>query len=612
MSGIFNLNCLTRFGLVAVISCLASCDPKSKSTFNNRLANASSPYLREHADNPVDWYEWGEEALAKAQREGKPLLISIGYASCHWCHVMEAETFMDTAVARIMNENFISIKIDREERPDIDQIYINAAQLISGNAGWPLNAFALPDGRPFFAATYFPKDQWVRLLKQVTDSYANDERSLRKQAADITKGIRTSEAWLPASDTTVTSVVSQQSIYEDWRTYVDTQFGGLSGSPKFPMPAIWEFMLQYHYVTNEPSALPLVTATLDGIRRGGIYDHLRGGFARYATDSMWRVPHFEKMLYDNAQLVKLYAQAYQVTKNQEYENVVRETLAFIESELTSSEGLFYSSINADSEDEEGRFYVWTKKEIDDALDKSPADLISATYNVTAEGNWEPNKNVLYRRQVQGADEPEVEKKLDQARKTLLIKRNKRVRPTTDDKILTSWNALMIEGYLQAFAALGDEQYLEVAIKAADAIQKDRLDKSGHVWRTKDSDHQPIDGFLDDYALLCRAYIKMYQATFDIKYLNTARSVADYVLSNFHDEQSGLFFYSLDKSTQQIAKKIEIADEVIPSSNAVLAETFYLLAEYYQDERYRIAYEKMMKAVSGLLVEQGPTTQRGQS
>jgi uncharacterized protein YyaL (SSP411 family) len=341
VSELFNLNFLARFAMVAMIGCLTSCEKKIKSTFSNRLADASSPYLREHADNPVDWYEWGDEALAKAQREGKPLLISIGYASCHWCHVMEAETFMDTAVARIMNENFISIKIDREERPDIDQIYINAAQLISGNAGWPLNAFALPDGRPFFAATYFPKDQWVRLLKQVADSYASDERSLRKQAAEITKGIRTSEAWLPASDSTVTSAASQQSIYEQWRPYMDTQFGGLAGSPKFPMPVIWEFMLQYHYVTNEPSALSLVTATLDGMRRGGIYDHLRGGFARYATDSLWRVPHFEKMLYDNAQLVKLYAQAYQVTKNHEYENVVRETIAFIETELTSREGLYY-------------------------------------------------------------------------------------------------------------------------------------------------------------------------------------------------------------------------------------------------------------------------------
>ncbi|MGC3945802.1 MAG: thioredoxin domain-containing protein [Chryseolinea sp.] len=603
-----------RIGLVFVTACIVACGSKSNTGFSNRLANATSPYLREHADNPVDWYEWGDEALNKAQREGKPLLVSIGYASCHWCHVMEAETFMDTAVARVMNQNFVCIKIDREERPDIDQIFINAAQLISGNAGWPLNAFALPDGRPFFAATYFPKDQWMQLLKQVAQTYADDERSLRKQAAAIIQNVRAQDAWMPALDSLTRSAVSQQEIFSDWKPFLDPRLGGITGAPKFPMPAIWEFMLQYHYATKDTSSLKLALSTLDGMSRGGIYDHLAGGFARYSTDALWRVPHFEKMLYDNAQLVKLYAQAYQITHDHRYETVVRETLAFVKAELTNAEGLFYSSINADSEGEEGAFYVWTKEEIDDALDKNAAALFSKEFNVTPGGNWEKGMNVLF---IAGNDsekssagkppvkDPVVLKDLKESKATLLAIRNRRVRPTTDDKVITSWNAMMIEGYLQAFAAFGDTEYLDAAVKAANAIREDRIDKGGHLLRTKDSSHLPIEAFLDDYAFLCRAYIKLYQSTFDIRHLQTAHELADYVMANFYDKESGLFYYSLDKSTQLIAKKIETADEVIPSSNAVLAEALYFLGEYYQQKELQTTSSRMVDVMSPMLTKQGP-------
>lgn len=586
-----------------VICLLIACASKDQAPSNNRLARASSPYLREHADNPVDWYEWGDEALSRAQREGKPLLISIGYAACHWCHVMEAESFMDTAVARIMNEKFISIKIDREERPDIDAIYINAAQLISGNAGWPLNAFALPDGRPFYASTYFPKEQWILLLNQVAESYETDERSLRKQAAEITKGVRSEEVNLYATDSVVASTVPQR-IFENWSPFIDQQFGGLHGAPKFPLPVIWEYMLQHHYLTNDKLALQLGTTTLNSMSRGGIYDHLRGGFARYSTDSTWRVPHFEKMLYDNAQLVKLYAQAYQVTQEDRYETVVRESLAFIREELTSADGLFYASINADSEGEEGTFYVWSRTEIDEELNKVDADIFSSAFNVTAGGNWESGKNVLYRSERAPGD-PKAAETLDQLRRKLLKARNERVHPSTDDKLLTSWNAMMIEGYLQAYAAFGDSEYLSAATKAAGIIQKDRIDAKGHVWRTRDSNHQPIEGFLDDYAFLCRAYIRLYQSSFDIQYLTTARLLADFALTNFYDETSGLFFYSLDQTAQKIAKKIEVADEVMPSSNAALAECLYMLGEYFQDDRYARTCEKMISSISSRLLNQGP-------
>ncbi|MEJ1239226.1 thioredoxin domain-containing protein [Chryseolinea sp. T2] len=604
---------MLRIGLVLFCCGLIGCGSKSNS-FTNRLANASSPYLREHADNPVDWYEWGDEALTRAQREGKPLLVSIGYASCHWCHVMEAETFMDTAVARIMNENFVCVKIDREERPDIDQIFIDAAQLISGNAGWPLNAFALPDGRPFFASTYFPKDQWMQLINQVARTYADDERSLRKQAAAIMQNVRAQDAWMPALDSVSKSTVSQKDILADWKPFFDSNRGGLSGAPKFPMPVIWEFMLQAHYTTKDSSSLKLALTTLNAMSRGGIYDHLGGGFARYSTDSIWRIPHFEKMLYDNAQLVKLYSEAYQLTKEPQYETVVRETLAFVNAELTREDGLFYSSINADSEGEEGVFYVWRKKEIDDALG-AEANVFSKTFNVTAGGNWENSMNVLYKSDVESLGQtpssPDHElttaqaKGLLHSKAALLTIRNRRVRPTTDDKVLTAWNALMIEGYLQAFSAFGEEAYLRSAIGAVNALQDDRIDKDGRLVRTKDKEHPPIEAFLDDYAFLCRALIKLYQSTFDIAYLNRARLLADYVLSNFRDEHTGLFYYSLNKSTQQLAKKIETADEVIPSSNAVFAEALFLLGEYYQDQRYQKTSAHMVDVMSAMLTGQGP-------
>ena len=585
-----------------------SCNSKKQ----NHLSRASSPYLQEHADNPVDWYEWGDEALARAQLEGKPLLVSIGYAACHWCHVMEAETFMDTAVARIMIKNFVCIKIDREERPDIDLIFIDAAEFISGNAGWPLNAFALPDGRPFFASTYFPKDQWIQLINQVARTYAEDERSLRKQAAAVIQNVRAQDAWMPALDSVSKSTVSQEVILADWMPFFDYQRGGLSGPPKFPMPVIWEFLLQNHYLTKDSASLKIALTTLDAMSRGGIYDHLGGGFARYSTDSLWRIPHFEKMLYDNAQLVKLYAEAYQLTKHPRYQTVARETLAFVKSELTGDDGLFYSSINADSEGEEGVFYVWSRKEIDDALG-TDADMFSKAFNVTAAGNWESDRNVLYKSSTMSPGQsasghrlaPGEEDGLLQSKAKLLSIRDRRVRPTTDDKVLTAGNALMIEGYLQAFAAFGDEKYLESAVKAATVLQNDRIAKDGRLIRTKDKEHPPIEAFLDDYAFLCRALIKLYQSTFDIRYLDHARLLADFVLLNFRDEHTGLFYYSLNKSTQQLAKKMETADEVIPSSNAVFAEALFLLGEYYQDERYQKSSAHMADVMSTMLIGQGP-------
>ncbi|HKZ36763.1 MAG TPA: thioredoxin domain-containing protein, partial [Chryseolinea sp.] len=448
--------------LITLTCCKQGQDKTDSNLKSNRLANASSPYLKEHADNPVDWYEWGPEALKKAKDENKPLIISIGYSSCHWCHVMERESFMDTAVARVMNQNFVSIKIDREERPDIDQIYMNAAQLLSGNGGWPLNAFALPDGKPFYAATYFPKDQWLTLLQQIKSAFNNEHNNVVNQAESLTQAIQSSMDMTNASKPSVSDPEAYSNIFLNWQSSIDFKLGGLVGAPKFPLPTVWEFLLQYHHFTGDKTALQAVNTTLYAMLKGGIYDHLGGGFARYTTDEHWRIPHFEKMLYDNGQLVSLYAHAYQVTQDSVYQDIVRKTLEFISREMTSPQGAFYSSINADSEGEEGKYYVWTKKEIQHVVDSGSARLFAAFYNVSDTGNWENGKNILYRKITieEAAKRNRMSAtqyllKLEAAQATLLKIREQRIHPSTDKKILTAWNAIMLKGYLDAYFSLGD-------------------------------------------------------------------------------------------------------------------------------------------------------------
>ena len=604
-SGIFTIAIV----LFAFGSCQKRTEPKG---FSNRLANASSPYLREHSDNPVNWYEWGSEALEKAKTEDKPIIISIGYAACHWCHVMEEESFMDTAVARMMNENFVSIKIDREERPDIDQIYITAAQLISGNAGWPLNAFALPDGKPFYAGTYFTKDQWKNLLTQILQVYRDDHNSLEKQADAITKGILGSDIIKPIIENKKNDNLEiYKTIFESWEPQIDFTLGGLSGAPKFPMPVVWEFLLQDYYHTNNTRSLEAVTITLDEMAKGGIYDHLGGGFARYATDADWKVPHFEKMLYDNAQLVSLYSHAWQVTNKTSYANVVSETLDFIRRELTSQEGGFYSSINADSEGAEGTFYVWTKAEIEKSLDKESANLFIDFYNITEEGNWENKKNVLYSEKTlddlaKSNHRPvsEIEQLLSASRDRLLEVRNKRMRPSLDDKILTSWNALMLNAFVDAYWAFENPAYLEAAINNALFLKKNMVKADGQLWRSYSNGKASIDAFLEDYALLSNAYVKLYQATFDMEWLKLARLITDQALLHFQDNQTGFFYYT-PHSSQLVARKMEIADQVIPSSNSVMTDVLFKLGEYYSDDAYLDLSYKMINHMANDSTKNNP-------
>ncbi len=589
---------------LALLVLLAQCESKKNTEqYFNRLGQARSPYLKGHADNPVDWYEWGPEALEKAKNERKPLIVSVGYASCHWCHVMEEESFMDTTVARIMNENFVSIKVDREERPDIDQIYIHAAQLISGNAGWPLNAFALPDGKPFYVATYFPKEQWLKVLQQILDTYKNDYNKVVIQADAITRNIQATDLIsVPENNQINFTRKNYQDIFSSWQPEIDFEHGGLAGSQKFPMPVIWENLLQHHYLTGENKSLDAVTLTLDKMASGGIYDHLAGGFARYATDTEWKVPHFEKMLYDNAQLISLYSHAYQVTHSPDYEKVITETLSFIKNELTSSEGGFYSSINADSEGEEGKFYVWTKAELEKLLDDKSAPIFFDYYTITEDGNWEEGKNVLYRTSTD--DEiahkhsltiSELDQVISNSKKILFDARNKRIHPTSDDKILTGWNALMLMGYLDAYNALNKNEYMEVALTNARFIEQKGMRKDGGLWRNLQGNNGSIDAFLDDYALLAKAYLKLFQATFDIHWLELSQKLTQYAVKHFYDENTGMFFYTSDQSDQLVVRTMELSDNVIPSSNSVMAEVLVQLGEYYGEDK--------MKAMSNAMVAQ---------
>ena len=577
---------------------LASCGQSTKNKimdkeqkYTNELINESSPYLLQHAHNPVNWYPWGNEALNKAKEQNKLILISIGYAACHWCHVMEHESFENEEVANIMNDNFICIKVDREERPDIDQIYMNAVQLISGRGGWPLNCFALPDGRPIYGGTYFPAQNWMDLMNRVVDLYEDNLKELQKQAQELTEGVRATELVELNPEKPDFLSLDLDRTFTNFEKYIDKENGGSQGAPKFPMPVGYEFLLHYYYFMQQEEALDAVELSLIKMAYGGIYDQVGGGFARYSTDAIWKVPHFEKMLYDNGQLVSLYSSAYQLTKNPIYKKVVEETLGFIKRELTSKEGGFYSSLDADSEGEEGKFYVWKEEEIK-ALMGQDANLIMDYYNVGADGFWEHGVNILLKNE---SDErfakrnklslEELEEKVNTAKELLLKEREKRIRPGLDDKILTSWNGLMLVGYVKAYNVFGDKSYLKAALKNADFICSKLMDGDYRLSRNYKNSKVSINGFLDDYAFTIQGFISLYQATFDSEWLKKAEGLLEYANKHFYDEKSGMYYYTSDEDPALIARKMEVSDNVIPSSNSEMAKNLFLIGRYTYNEKY---------------------------
>ena len=576
---------------------------KEHHKYTNALIDESSPYLLQHAHNPVNWRPWKEEALALAKEENKMLIISVGYAACHWCHVMEEESFEDTTVSRIMNKFFIPIKVDREERPDVDDIYMTACHMATGrNCGWPLNAFALPDGRPVWAGTYFPKKQWTEILEYFTKLWQDEPEKLLEYAEKLTDGIQENEKIeFSESGAPLTAEILEEAAGQTLKN-IDFKKGGRMGSPKFPMPNNYEFLLESAFQTGDEQRMQAVDVTLQEMAKGGIYDQLGGGFARYSTDDRWRVPHFEKMLYDNGQLVSLYSKAYQHTQNPDYARIVEETLDFIQREMTSPEGGFYSSYDADSEGEEGVFYVWRKEEIDSILkDKRTSDLFCQYYNVSKNGNWE-GKNILYITDELEKAAAQAKISLSQAQEIISGAKNKlfkartqRVYPTLDDKVLTSWNALMLQGYVDAYKAFGKETYRQAALKNAQFIQQNMIQADYRLNRNYKDGKSVINAFLDDYANLIQAYIGMYEITFDAEWLQLALELGQYTQKHFFDESTGLFFYTSDQDPALIARKKETADNVIPASNSVMARNLQAFGLYfYREDLLDLSREMLAK------------------
>ncbi len=605
---------------ICLILCVVfnnSCGQKTNAVNNsdhahtNRLVDQSSPYLLQHAHNPVDWYPWGEEALTKAKEEGKLMIISIGYAACHWCHVMEKESFEDSTVASIMNEHFISIKVDREERPDVDQIYQEASQLLRGDGGWPLNAIALPDGRPIFAGTYFDKERWMNLLERVQDIYKATPEKAVKQAEDITNGINSIGLVALNEDNPAYTLGDMETVFTNWKPIIDYELGGQKRAPKFPMPIGQHYLMNHAYLTGDEEAKRAVLTTLDKMMEGGIYDQIGGGFARYSTDIYWKVPHFEKMLYDNGQLVSLYAHAYQLTKQSGYKDVVYQTLDFVARELTSEEGAFYSSLDADSEGEEGKFYVWEKEEFDRVVGEDKG-LVHDFYAIEANGNWEEGKNILYRNATlpvlataYNMTDAEVQAKIENANRALLKAREERVRPGLDDKALTSWNSIMIKGYVDAYRVFGEERFLEAALKNAALLKAKVIQSDYRLTRNYKDGKASINGFLDDYAFTIEAFIALYQATFEEKWIFEAEKLVEYSLAHFYNEANGMFFFTSDLDDALVARKMEVPDNVIPSSNSTMAKNLYLLGEYLYKEEWIKKSKQMLDNVMPSLAEGGP-------
>lgn len=589
------------------IGCSKKQNKEQYHKYTNDLINETSPYLLQHAHNPVDWKAWNKETLEKAKAENKLIIISVGYSACHWCHVMEEESFENEAVAKLMNDNFISIKVDREERPDIDQIYMNAVQLMTGKGGWPLNCIALPDGRPIFGGTYFTKEEWTTALTELSDLYKKDPKKASEYADKLVAGIQKSQLITVNNDEADFKKSEVATAVNLWQEHLDYKEGGLTGDTKFPMPNSLSFLLRYSIQNQNKNIENYVHTTLTKMANRGIYDPIGGGFSRYSTDAKWHIPHFEKMLYDNAQLVSLYSDAYLITKDELYKKTVIETLNFVENELMASNGAFYSSLDADSKNkaaklEEGVYYVWEKEELQRLL-KSDYTLFQKYFSINENGLWENQKYVLFKNQSDKdfalqnkLTQKELDLKINNWKQILLAARNKRSRPHLDNKTLTSWNALMIKGYVSAYRTFKNQHYKEIAIRNAQFILDNQLQKDGSLYHSYKESKSSIAGFSEDYATVGDAFISLYQITLDEKWLSKAKQVTDYALAHFWDKKSNLFYFTSNVSANLIARKMEIADNVIPGSNSILAHNLFLLGHYYSNERYSKIARQMLNNV----------------
>jgi len=575
----------------------------------NNLIKETSPYLLQHAYNPVEWYAWGDDALKKAKDENKPIFLSIGYSACHWCHVMAHESFENEDIAQIMNENFVNIKVDREERPDIDDIYQKVCQLTTGSGGWPLSVFLTPEQKPFYVGTYFPPlDNYGRpgfgsLLRQLTQSWKEKPHDVETTTENFMNALQRTESI--SSPTKLEKAILDEAAL-NLLSMGDTINGGFGQAPKFPNAANLSFMLRYSKLSGIARFQEFVFKTLNKMANGGIYDHLGGGFHRYSTDSRWLVPHFEKMLYDNALLPIVYAEAYQITKDQKYLEVVNQTLEYVLREMTSPEGGFYSAQDADSEGEEGKFYVWKKNEIKEILDKD-TDIFSLYFDVTDGGNFEGHTilhNSINASTVAfqfGKNENEVKEIIKKCSEKLYEIRTKRVPPGKDEKILTSWNALMISAFVKGYKISGQQGFLKAAEKCVNFIQE-KLTKNGELLRTHKNGQAKLKAYLDDYTYFTNALLDLFETDPNNKYLELAIYYANYLLEHFWDENEKNFFFTADNHEQLIIRTKNIYDLSLPSGNSVAANTFLRLYHITQNKRYLDVSVKIMESLSTMAAE----------
>ncbi len=559
----------------------------------NHLAAETSPYLLQHAHNPVDWWPWGDEALAKARSENRPILLSIGYAACHWCHVMERESFENEATAAVMNAHFVSIKVDREERPDIDAIYMQATQAMTGHGGWPMTVFLTPQGEPFYAGTYFPPEDrhglpsFQRVLEGVADAWANKQASVTKTTASMRDLYATS-----TERTRVTGALDESLLSRAMSSLVqryEPRFGGFDGAPKFPPTMTLDFLLRQWARTGEAQALEMATHTMRCMIRGGIYDQVGGGFSRYTVDAYWLVPHFEKMLYDNALLVRLGANLWQATGDAEFRRATEETIGWLAREMTSPQGGFYSSLDADSEGHEGRYYVWDANEIESLLGEDAA-LVRAYWGVTGDGNFE-GRNILFvardRADVaaeQGVTVPELHTAIERAARILYDARERRVRPARDEKILAGWNGLMLRGLAEAARAFGAAELRAMAIRNGEFLFRE-LVRDDRVLRSYKDGVAKIPGFLEDHAAVALGAHALYQLTFDRKWLERARRLADGIMARFWDEEAQAFFDTAADAESLVTRPRDVTDNAIPSGSSLAAELLLLLGNLYARGEY---------------------------
>ena len=539
----------------------------------NRLIAATSPYLLQHAHNPVDWQEWGPAALAEARENDKPILVSIGYAACHWCHVMERESFERADIAALMNTHFVCIKVDREERSDIDQLYMEAVQAMGLHGGWPLNVFLTPDQKPFYGGTYFPPQQWQQLLGQVAQTFTSRRAEINQSADELALHLQTTDLKRFAGEdrNDVFERTKLDELFARLEERIDRVWGGLDKAPKFVMPSVWCWLLRYHFISGNEEARAHVLHTLRQMTRAGLYDQLGGGFARYSVDSEWFAPHFEKMLYDNGQLLSLYAEAYALTKDPQWKTIVDETTDWLSREMMDPEGGFFSALDADSEGEEGKYYTWTAAELAAALGPDQAEAMTA-FGCDSNGNWEHGQNILFRPDEALLATP----RMAHLKEKMNSFRVQKPRPALDDKVVTGWNAIVIQGLTDCYKAFGDERFLNLALKNIQFIET-HLRRDGKICRAFKTKASATEGFLEDYAFLIQAYTALYQVTFQETYLQLAAHWTTYTIDHFFDAVENYFFLSSRDAEQLIARKKEIFDNVIPSSNSVMARNLFHLS-----------------------------------